>query len=267
MANPSPYGISAAIAHIHRGDNSTKRLTEIQQQQEQSESEDEDSDEEIFDKEYMKKKLNSAWNNMKYGVNMNIMPRFSEVKVAWMLGKCYRGTTETTTTTNNDNTENENTNKNDNGNDKDNTKNSNKQGDDNSTRNKDSNTRSEHTTTVPTLEQLFSDFSSLIWLTYRKNFEQLPTTNLTSDGGWGCTLRTSQMLLANSLLIHTLHDGWTSQVGKGGVVLVQCGLFQLVSITRIIISLLPRCEFVHEVPAITGIFWQRYPFSGRSWQI
>jgi len=50
----------------------------------------------------------------------------------------------------------------------------------------------------------------LIWLTYRKGFRPLlierkqfldrKIDNLTTDCGWGCTIRAAQMLLANSLL-------------------------------------------------------------------
>ena len=60
---------------------------------------------------------------------------------------------------------------------------------------------------VLSLDQFFEDFSSLIWLTYRKKFSQLAKSNLTSDGGWGCMLRTGQMLLANAILIHMLREG------------------------------------------------------------
>ena len=57
------------------------------------------------------------------------------------------------------------------------------------------------------VEEFFEDFSSLIWLTYRKKFETLARSNLTSDGGWGCMLRSGQMLLANAILIHMLKEG------------------------------------------------------------
>ena len=60
---------------------------------------------------------------------------------------------------------------------------------------------------ILSLDQFFEDFSSLIWLTYRKHFTQLANSNLTSDGGWGCMLRTGQMLLANAILIHMLKEG------------------------------------------------------------
>lgn len=60
---------------------------------------------------------------------------------------------------------------------------------------------------ILSLDQFFEDFSSLIWLTYRKHFSQLRNSNLTSDGGWGCMLRSGQMLLANAILIHMLKEG------------------------------------------------------------
>ena len=53
------------------------------------------------------------------------------------------------------------------------------------------------------------DFNQLIWFSYRKDFKPLliekkiylgqQVQNLTSDCNWGCTIRSAQMLLANTM--------------------------------------------------------------------
>ena len=41
-----------------------------------------------------------------------------------------------------------------------------------------------------------------IWLTYRCGFAEMAPYGYTDDGGWGCMLRSAQMLMANGLLRH-----------------------------------------------------------------
>ncbi|KAI7749948.1 hypothetical protein M8C21_029366 [Ambrosia artemisiifolia] len=52
------------------------------------------------------------------------------------------------------------------------------------------------------------DFSSRILMTYRKGFVSIGDSKYTSDVNWGCMVRSSQMLVAQALLVHRLGRPW-----------------------------------------------------------
>lgn len=60
----------------------------------------------------------------------------------------------------------------------------------------------------PHVARFLKDFESLLWFSYRKDFPPIGPAEITSDIGWGCMLRTGQMMLAEALIIHYLGKEW-----------------------------------------------------------
>jgi len=50
--------------------------------------------------------------------------------------------------------------------------------------------------------------ASLFWWTYRKDFPEIKPYCITSDTGWGCMLRSAQMMLSHALRIHFKSRHW-----------------------------------------------------------
>eukprot|EP00510_Aplanochytrium_minuta_P003309 CAMPEP_0184006612 /NCGR_PEP_ID=MMETSP0954-20121128/804_1 /TAXON_ID=627963 /ORGANISM="Aplanochytrium sp, Strain PBS07" /LENGTH=487 /DNA_ID=CAMNT_0026285209 /DNA_START=213 /DNA_END=1676 /DNA_ORIENTATION=+ len=62
-------------------------------------------------------------------------------------------------------------------------------------------------------KKLEKDFNQVVWLTYRRNFIPIqPPSGYTSDTGWGCMLRSAQMIMAETLQKH-LGTAWRFESG------------------------------------------------------
>jgi hypothetical protein len=58
------------------------------------------------------------------------------------------------------------------------------------------------------LHEFMTAFTSQFWFTYRSGFAPLANSNLTSDMGWGCMVRSGQMMLARALLCCVKDRNW-----------------------------------------------------------
>uniref|UniRef100_F6SFI7 Cysteine protease n=1 Tax=Ciona intestinalis TaxID=7719 RepID=F6SFI7_CIOIN len=124
----------------------------------------------------MKSKFLETWNNFRYVKNMRSDPSFKKDSPLWLLGKCYHLKKPSLSS--------------------------------DTSENAGEPTQNNLTVILIHLKLFLVDFHSKLWFTYRKGFPTLNDTNLTSDTGWGCMLRTAQMMIAQSFIVHLLGRNW-----------------------------------------------------------
>mmetsp|Transcript_7475 Transcript_7475/g.31655 ORF Transcript_7475/g.31655 Transcript_7475/m.31655 type:complete len:380 (+) Transcript_7475:594-1733(+) len=62
--------------------------------------------------------------------------------------------------------------------------------------------------------EFVEDFRSRLYITYRKDFPAIHDTFYTSDMGWGCMMRSGQMMFGQALLTHFLGRGFRKKPGS-----------------------------------------------------
>ncbi len=60
-------------------------------------------------------------------------------------------------------------------------------------------------------------FDSILWFSYRSNFPLISRSMYSSDTGWGCMLRSLQMVIAQAFQRHLSDTEWNARTGAGGV--------------------------------------------------
>lgn len=131
----------------------------------------------------VKTKLLSMWNNVKYGWTVKMKTNFSKESPVWLLGQCYLKKSEDPLERASEALEPVGT-------------------------GSQVSLAVDATNFENTIEEFKRDFVSRIWLTYRREFQILNGSTFTTDCGWGCMLRSGQMMLAQALVCHFLGRDW-----------------------------------------------------------
>lgn len=136
----------------------------------------------------IKTKLISAWNNVKYGkkawaTSEMFKTGFSKNSPVWLMGQAYHRKLVSSM--------------------------------EGGSGSPTGNTVRTFTETDCGIEEFERDFKSRIWLTYRRGFPEMGSSGVTSDCGWGCMLRSGQMMLAQALVLHWLGRDWRLTSSSG----------------------------------------------------
>ncbi|XP_046850848.1 cysteine protease ATG4D-like [Xenia sp. Carnegie-2017] len=110
--------------------------------------------------EVLKRRLLSAWNNMKFGLISPSTTTFSIEYPVWILGKCYNLNPDMEATLR---------------------------------------LQPVQPNCLLPMKEFRRHFSSLFWFTYRRDFPKILDSDYTTDTGWGCMIRSAQMMFAIGL--------------------------------------------------------------------
>ncbi|XP_070195605.1 cysteine protease ATG4D-like [Littorina saxatilis] len=129
----------------------------------------------IFEREgeKIKTKMKSMWNNVKYGWTLKTKTSFKYDSPIFLLGRCYHRRAE--------------------------------EGDDQAL---EPVPPQQTQYKVSALDEFQKDFTSRLWFTYRREFSPIGSAKMTTDCGWGCMMRSGQMMMAQGLVEHFLGRDW-----------------------------------------------------------
>nr|KAG5714129.1 hypothetical protein BaRGS_020457 [Batillaria attramentaria] len=127
--------------------------------------------------EKIKTKMKSMWNNVKYGWTIKTKTHFKYDSPIFLLGRCYHRRAE-----------------------------------ENDIQQQQQEMQhfpqQQQQYKVSALDEFHADFTSRLWFTYRREFSPIGSAKMTTDCGWGCMLRSGQMMIAQALVAHFLRRDW-----------------------------------------------------------
>ncbi|XP_025110135.1 cysteine protease ATG4D-like isoform X1 [Pomacea canaliculata] len=125
--------------------------------------------------------MKSMWNNVKYGWTIKTKTNFKYDSPIFLLGRCYHRRAEAE---------------------------SSQQEQEGHMHQTQQEEQVQQHYRISALDEFNADFTSRLWFTYRREFTPIGSSKMTTDCGWGCMLRSGQMMMAQALVQHFLGRDW-----------------------------------------------------------